>query len=192
VTAVASCPECGFPLAALDVEGPNAGTPLAWHYDESQAAGAGERIRAHAAEVAGLVRGTNAARLTARPAADVWSALEYACHVRDVLLVQRERVLAVRRGDGEQVAPMGRDERVEHDGYDQQRPADVAVQVEHAALLFGGVLGRLRDADWGLTLGYRYPQPARRSLRWVAVHTNHEVVHHLHDIREQLGGGESS
>src|SRR5262245_51597150 len=107
-----SCPECGFPLAALDVEGPNAGTPLAWHYDESQAAGAGERIRAHAAEVAALVRGTAPARLTARRAPTVWSGLEYACHVRDVLLVQRERVLATRRGDADGVTSMGRDERV--------------------------------------------------------------------------------
>src|SRR5262245_24818531 len=187
---MASCPECGFPLAALDAEGPTAGTPLAWHYDESQAAGAGELIRARAAEVAGLVRGTPPARLTARSAPGVWSGLEYACHVRDVLLVQRERVLAGRRGEGDGITSMGRDERVgrvELDGYDGQRPADVAVQVEHAALLFGGVLGRLGDADWGLTLGYRYPQPARRSLRWVAVHTTHEVVHHLHDIRIQLG-----
>jgi hypothetical protein len=83
---------------------------------------------------------------------------------------------------------MGRDERVEHDGYGEQRPADVAVQVEQAALLFGGVLGRLGPADWGLTLGYRWPQASRRSLRWVAVHTTHEVVHHLHDMRAQLGG----
>src|SRR5512132_4370255 len=129
-----SCPGCGFPLAALDVDGPNAGTPLAWHYDEAGAAGAGERIQALAGEVAQLVRGTPAARLTARPAPDVWSSLEYACHVRDVLLVQRERVLAVRRGEGDGVTSMGRDERVGHDGYNGQGPDDVATQVAQAAL----------------------------------------------------------
>jgi hypothetical protein len=185
---MAACPGCGFPLAALDVEGPNAGTPLAWHYDESGAPDAGERIRSLAAEVAEWVRGTRDARLTDRPAPGVWSALEYACHVRDVLLVQRERVLAVRRGEGDGVTSMGRDERVEHDGYNAQRPDDVATQVDQAALLFSGVLARLGDDDWGVTVGYRFPVPARRSLRWVAVHTTHEVAHHLHDIRAQLGG----
>jgi hypothetical protein len=189
---MAACPGCGFPLAALDVDGPNAGTPLAWHYDESAAATAGEQIRALAAEVAGLVRGgRDAATLTVRPAAGVWSRLEYACHVRDVLLVQRERVLAARRGDAGGVTSMGRDERVEHDGYNEQRPEDVAVEVEHAALLFAGVLGRLDAADWGLTIGYRYPRPADRSLRWVAVHTTHEVAHHLHDMRAQTGADPS-
>ncbi len=185
---MAACPGCGFPLAALDVDGPNAGTPLAWHYDETGARDAPDRIRALAGEVAGLVRATPPARLTVRPSPAVWSGLEYACHVRDVLLVQRERVLAVRRGEGDGTTSMGRDERVEHDGYDQQRPDDVAVQVVHAALLFSGVLSRLGDDDWSLTIGYRFPAPARRSLRWVAVHTAHEVAHHLHDIRAQLGG----
>ncbi len=185
---MASCPGCGFPLAALDVDGPSAGTPLAWHYDEAGAPGAGEQIRGLAGEVAALVGGTPDARLTTRPAPEVWSSLEYACHIRDVLLVQRERVLAVRRGEGDGVTSMGRDERVGHDGYNEQRPDDVAAQVAQAALLFAGVLSRLGDDDWGRAIGYRFPAPAQRSLRWVAVHTAHEVAHHLHDIRAQLVG----
>jgi hypothetical protein len=34
---------------------------------------------------------------------------------------------------------------------------------------------------------YNYPNPAERSLRWVAVHTAHEVRHHLLDIRCPVG-----
>lgn len=113
----------------------------------------------------------------------MWSALEYACHIRDVLLVQRERVLAARRGFGHEFRAMGRDERVDHDRYNEQRPEDVAIQLHHAALLFTGDLSRLPLADWDLTMIYNFPIPSGRSLRWVAVHTAHEVVHHTNDMR---------
>ena len=78
----------------------------------------------------------------------MWSPLEYGCHVRDVLLVQRERVLAARRMDRPTFDPMGRDERVEHDGYAEQDPACVVVQLEEAAFLFANVLARLGPDDW--------------------------------------------
>lgn len=78
---------------------------------------------------------------------------------------------------------MGRDERVEHDGYAEQDPLDVARQVGDAALMFANVLARLDDADWERTLVYNYPEPSERTLRWVALHTVHEAQHHLRDIR---------
>jgi DinB superfamily len=182
---MAACPECGFRLKALDRDGPNAGTPLAWHYDESGSADAGSRIRGLVGEAANILRLPGPDRLRVRPAPGVWSRLEYACHIRDVLLVQRERVLMVRRGHEDEALPMGRDERVEHDGYNDQQPTDVAVQLEHSALLFDGVLSRLASGDWNRTIVYRFPERTRRSLRWVAVHTEHEVAHHLADIRAQ-------
>jgi uncharacterized glyoxalase superfamily protein PhnB len=82
---------------------------------------------------------------------------------------------------------MGRDERVGADGYNDQDPVDVARQVGDAALLFSSVLARLDEASWSRTVVYNFPHPAVRSLAWVAVHTLHEVVHHLGDIRRQLG-----
>jgi hypothetical protein len=116
----------------------------------------------------------------------IWSPLEYGCHLRDVLLVQRERVLAGRRMDRPWCQPMGRDERVDHDGYADQQPADVARQLSDAAQLFSNVLDRLRSADWDRNVTYNYPKPTVRALRWVAVHTLHEVSHHLLDVRRQL------
>jgi hypothetical protein len=115
-----------------------------------------------------------------------WSPLEYGCHLRDVLLVQRERVLAARRTDRPSFDPMGRDERVEHDGYIEQDPGDVVRQLTDAAHLFANVLSRLGPNDWDRTVMYSYPTPLERSLRWVAVHTVHEVRHHLLDVRRQL------
>jgi DinB family protein len=118
----------------------------------------------------------------------VWSPLEYACHLRDMLLVQRERVLLARRVERPDCTPMGRDERVEHDGYADQAPADVGRQLTDAGELFANVLRRLPAAEWERTVLYRYPEPAVRTLRWVALHTLHEVRHHLLDIRRQSSG----
>ena len=122
-----------------------------------------------------------------RPEPRTWSPLEYGCHVRDVLLVQRERVLAARRVDCPSFDPMGRDERVEHDGYAQQEPGDVARQLTDAAGLFANVMARLGPLDWERTAIYGYPERRERSLRWVAVHTEHEVRHHLLDVRHHRG-----
>ncbi len=81
---------------------------------------------------------------------------------------------------------MGRDERVELDGYGEQRTSDVARQLSDAAHLFANVLSRLDPKDWDRTVIYNYPKPSERSLRWVAVHTLHEVRHHLLDVQRQL------
>ena len=151
--------------------------------DPEHPEGAGERI------VAGVVDLNEAVRAAPDPArrggGTAWSPLEYLCHVRDVLLVQRERVLRARREDTPQFAPMGCDERVEHDGYAEQDPEDVTRQAADAAYLFSNVLARLGPEDWQRRVVYNFPTPMEHSLGWVAVHTVHEVEHHLRDVREQ-------
>lgn len=151
-------------------------------YDLRRAATVGADIRAAAAEVVALLSSNDIdTRLRTRPG--VWSPLEYACHLRDVLFVQRERVLAARRVNGADCASMGREE---HDGYNEQDPIEVARQLSGAATLFSNVLARLADGDWERTVVYHYPETSERSLRWVAAHTAHELQHHLLDIRRQL------
>jgi hypothetical protein len=164
---VTTCDECGF----------------AYDLDLAPAVPALARSRADA--IADVLRAEPAA-MRRRAAAGVWSPLEYACHLRDMLLVQRERVLAARRLDTPVAEPMGRDERVGHDGYAEQDPGDVARQLQDAALLFAGTLTRLDAADWERTLIYTYPERQERTLRWLAQHTLHELVHHTQDIRRQL------
>jgi hypothetical protein len=165
------CTECGFV------------------YDERDASGASAAISAGVHVIAELLVAPGPYVRT-RPGPSTWSALEYGCHVRDVLLVQRERVLRVRRSAGPPTPPpMGRDERVEHDGYAIQNPDDVARQLQDAALLFGNVLDRLDESSWDRTIIYNFPTPCERTLRWVAVHTVHEVTHHLQDIRRGLAHG---
>lgn len=160
------CAECGFT------------------YDEGAATEVPGQLVAGVGELASSM--TAGGEVRSRRQEAVWSPLEYGCHVRDVLLVQRERVLLARRVDRPECVSMGRDERGAHDGYADQEPADVARQLTDAAMLFANVLDRLTDTDWRRTVVYRYPEPAVRSLRWVAVHTLHEVRHHLLDVRRQL------
>jgi hypothetical protein len=127
-----------------------------------------------------------AADLGTRREPQTWSPLEYGCHVRDILLVQRERVLAARSMDRPSFNPMGRDDRVQFDGYAEQNVADVARQLGDAAHLFANVLSRLSSQDWDRSVMYNYPEPRERSLRWVAVHTVHDLYHHILDVRHQL------
>ena len=156
-----------------------------FEYDLDRAPGAADAVVTGSGEFAAIL-GDPGADLTTRRRPEEWSPLEYGCHLRDVVLVQRERVLAARRTDTPVVEPMGRDERVEHDGYREQLPAAVARQLTDAAAMLANDLTRLGPADWERTLVYNYPVLRERSLRWLAVHTEHEVQHHLLDVRRQL------
>jgi hypothetical protein len=153
-----------------------------FRYDPAEAPGVAAAALEHAKAYAEVLAG-DPVQLRRRPAPDVWSPLEYACHVRDVLLAQRERVLAARRLDAPVAEPMGRDERVELDGYARWRPADVARQLQDAALMLAHTLDLLPPADWQRTLVYTWPERAERTLGWLAVHTLHELRHHLLDMR---------
>jgi DinB superfamily len=167
VNLVERCAECGFV------------------YELARANAAGAAIVKSSAEMGRLVTDPNA-EVRSRPEPATWSPLEYACHVRDVLIVQRERVLLARRRRVPTLEPMGRDERVDHDGYAEQVPEEVARQLADAAQLFANVLARLEADDWQRTVIYNYPTPTERALAWVAVHTLHELEHHTLDIRRQL------
>ena len=162
------CEECGF----------------VYHLDHP--AVAIQAVPALAEEMARLLR-SQGADLRGRREPELWSPLEYGCHLRDVFLVQRERVLLARRVERPVLVSMGRDERVEHDGYESQDPEDVARQLSDAGVMFSGVLKQFGPADWEREVLYPYPEPTARSLAWVATHTVHEARHHLMDVRRQLG-----
>jgi hypothetical protein len=157
-----------------------------FEYDLTTAQHASSAIVGSSDALAVLLKGLGAQKVRTRPCPDVWSPLEYGCHVRDVLLVQRERVLAARRVERPSFDPMGRDERVEHDGYISHDPEAVARQLGDAARLLANVFDRLAPEDWERTVMYNYPKRLERTLRWVAVHTEHEARHHLRDVQDQL------
>ena len=155
-------------------------------YDLSASATAADDIQAGVAELAALLTATSPRKLAERTEPQRWSPLEYACHVRDVLLTQRERVLLARRTDIPSTVPMGRDERVTHEGYAEQKPVEVAEELTMAARLLANVLHRLDATDWELRLIYNWPERTERTLRWVAANALHDVRHHLMDVHRQL------
>jgi hypothetical protein len=155
-------------------------------YDLTAATRAGDDITDGVAEIARLLTTTDRQTLARRTAPERWSPLEYACHVRDVLLTQRERVLLARRVEVPAAVAMGRDERVAHEGYAQSDPGELAEELMIAARLLANVLGRLDVDDWERAIVYNWPQRTERTLRWVAANTLHDVRHHLLDIHRQL------
>jgi S-DNA-T family DNA segregation ATPase FtsK/SpoIIIE len=113
--------------------------------------------------------------------------LEYACHVRDVLLMQRDRLFVALVEDEPSFKPMYREERVAFDRYSAQSPTAVAGQIVMGADLLAHAFDGLSEDQWARPLLYNFPGQARRDVEWVAHHTVHEMIHHLADIDRILG-----
>jgi hypothetical protein len=117
-----------------------------------------------------------------RPAPEVWSPLEYTCHVRDVLQVQTARLALALATDNPSFAPMGRAERAVADAYNTQDPPTVAAQLTEAADTLATAFGAVTAGRWTRTGVYNWPTVRARTVLWLGRHTVHEVEHHLRDV----------
>jgi DinB family protein len=164
---VESCEVCGFvwdDVADADVE---------------------PRIRAGSEMIARLLR--NAPDVAdARPTPGRWSMLEYAAHVRDVLLVVRDRFVVGVVADRPGFAPMYREERVDLGMYQGEEPLALAAELEVAATLVVRMIAALSPEQLERTCEYGFPAPTTRTLRWMAAQAVHEVEHHLSDVEQNL------
>ena len=124
--------------------------------------------------------------LRIRPAEGVWSALEYACHVRDVFLVQRDRLYTALVEDTPVFTPMYRDHRVTLARYNAQDPEEVAAQLATAARLIAQAFDALDPVQLQRRCIYTFPVPAERPLLWVGQHAIHEGDHHFRDIERGI------
>ena len=124
--------------------------------------------------------------LRTRPDEGVWSALEYACHVRDVFLVQRDRLYTALVEDTPTFTPMYRDQRVTLARYNAQAPEEVAAQLATAARLIAQAFDALDSAQLQRRCLYNFPAPTERSLLWVGQHAIHEGEHHFRDIERGI------
>jgi hypothetical protein len=125
----------------------------------------------------------------AHPTPGVWSALEYACHVRDVFAVQRDRLAQALVEDTPDATPMRREERVAEMHYNEQDREVVADELAANAAALADAFDALTADQWGRTIVYHYPDPANpttRDMRWLGVHTVHEGNHHLLDVGRVL------
>jgi hypothetical protein len=154
------CPECGYDASAVS----RAHVPA--------------RLRASADPWPQVLAGPGA---TVRPSRQVWSPLEYACHVRDVHRVFAGRLDRMLAEDDPVFGNWDQDEAATRGAYLDQDPATVAADLTRAAAEVAAAYDRVREEQWD--------RPGRRSdgslftVDTLARYHLHDVEHHLVDVR---------
>ena len=154
------CPECGldtssFALAAIP-----------------------DMIRGNAAQWHALLTGPGEYR--DRPEPTKWSALEYACHVRDVLRLYDTRLTLMLTVDGPHYPNWDQDATAIEDRYADQEPPYVATELVSAADFIAARFARVTGSDWQRT-GFR-SDGASFTVETFARYFIHDPVHHLYDV----------
>ncbi|MFE9957217.1 HAD-IA family hydrolase [Micromonospora sp. NPDC005299] len=137
-------------------------------------------IRSHPAQYRRRLQHLSVDVLRRRPASGVWSALEYACHVRDVYDVYETRVRRTLTEHEPTLEPMRNDERAAQRAYNQQPLAAVLLDLERNADRFAALASEISELQWS-RCAVRLPRE-RRSVLWMVRQAAHEGLHHLHDI----------
>ena len=119
-----------------------------------------------------------------RPADDVWSALEYACHVRDVAALGVERLALMRAEDGVRFANWDQDATAVEGRYGEADPAVVTVELQAATAALAAALDAVEGGAWDRR-GHR-SDGASFTVASFARYLLHDPVHHLHDVRAGL------
>ena len=160
------CPECGFDACAMSV---------------------GELARVTRSTVAAWQGGLGRPGLRTRPAQNVWSPLEYACHVRDVYALFAERITAMIEEDDPRFANWDQDATALAERYGEQDPADVFDELTNAGEDLAAILAEVPSEGPNAWL-----RPGRRSngstftVESITRYMLHDVVHHLHDVGRPL------
>ena len=129
------CEECAFvPLDHDAVDLPDA------------IRGLGRRYRAPLTRF--LAGEDPAAIVTKRPAEDRWSALEYACHTRDVLSVFNDRVLLMVAEERPELGWWDHEAAAEDEAYNGQDPTEVADALDRNAQAFAETLEAVPTNRW--------------------------------------------
>lgn len=158
------CPECGFVADEVTVDRI---PPV---------------IRDNATEwEAALTR----ADVRERPAAQVWSVLEYACHVRDVHRVFAERVRLMLEHDEPRFANWDQDEAALTGRYVEQDPEVVAGELIDAAAAVADLYEDVPPGAWSRR-GFR-SNGSVFTIESLGRYHLHDLVHHVHDIAAPSG-----
>ena len=115
-----------------------------------------------------------------RPRPDVWSPLEYACHVRDVFRVYTERLDLMLTTVDPHYANWDQDRTAVEDRYGEQDPRRVAVELADAARTLAAQFDQVSGEQWDRT-GNR-SDGAHFTVETFARYFIHDPVHHLHDV----------
>ncbi len=116
-----------------------------------------------------------------RPADNVWSTLEYGCHVRDVHQLFALRVRQMLDEEDPQFANWDQDETALEGRYGEQDPRVVSGELLAAATEVAGIYASVTEDQW--------QRPGRRSngsvftVATLGQYHLHDVIHHTHDIQ---------
>ena len=154
------CPECTFDVNSFPI-------------DEI-----GDMIRANADEWRELLEHP---QVRERPSDDRWSALEYACHVRDVFVLYDQRLEMMLEEDDPLYPNWDQDAAAVEGRYNEEDPARVAVVIGQAAERLADHFDAVGDDEWSRT-GER-SDGARFTVETFARYFIHDPIHHIHDVK---------
>lgn len=115
-----------------------------------------------------------------RPSGEIWSATEYACHVRDVFGLFAGRLALILDEDDPQFANWDQDLAAIESDYASQQAAVVSEELVAAGTKTAAAFDAVPAGAWD--------RPGRRSngsvftARTLGQYFLHDVVHHLHDV----------
>jgi hypothetical protein len=155
------CPECGFDASA---------------FPASEVAAA---VRANATTWRSLLAHPAVAR---RPSDDRWSALEYACHVRDVFRRYDQRLALMLAEDDPGFPNWDQDASAVEDRYAEQDPSVVADEIEAAGASLADAFDRVEGDQWQRT-GAR-SDGVRFTVDTFARYFVHDPIHHVWDVEQ--------
>jgi hypothetical protein len=154
------CPECGLDTAGFPREDVAA------------------MVRANARAWQDVLTGPGDPRR--RPSPGTWSALEYGCHVRDVLRLYDERLVLMLTQDGPRYPNWDQDATALAEDYPGQDPGVVAGELHTAAEAIAARFEGVAGEQWQRT-GYR-SDGAEFTIETFARYFIHDPIHHLHDV----------
>ena len=118
---------------------------------------------------------------TVRPAPRTWSPLEYACHIRDVHRVFRERLELMLAEDDPAFPNWDQDATALAERYWEQDPAVVATEVTETGEALADAYSRVGDDQWNRT-GVR-SNGSTFTVESLGRYVLHDLFHHLWDVR---------
>ena len=163
------CPECGFDANRIS---------------PSQVP---DRVTTAADEWAQILISSPA--VASRPDPDVWSPLEYGCHVRDVFRVFDARLELMLTEDDPTFDNWDQDATAVAERYAEADPDAVAAELDEAGRRFADRLAGVAGAQWDRT--GRRSDGAEFTVASFSRYLLHDVVHHLWDVTGQQDAVES-
>ena len=153
------CAECGFDASAVTAEA------------------VGPRLRQ---AVADLVAALDVPDVAIRPSPEVWSPLEYACHVRDTCRIFLGRLRRMLAEDDPAFENWDQDQTAVAKRYGEQDPLDVTAELDAAARELAAAYAGVAGDQWNRT-GLR-SDGSRFTVLSLGQYLVHDPVHHVYDV----------